>query len=207
MEFNELLKQVGNLYKKYGIKSVTMDDVAQELGISKKTLYQHVNDKTTLVGKVVLEIINNEKSNFERLILPENNAIEELIFVNKKLQHIMKNTNASFEYDLKKYYPELYKQVRTRKIDNMYTSVKRNLDKGVKEGLYRSDLNTEYISRYYVSRIENTINFEYFNNNNISVSEFFYEIFIYHIRGVSNSKGIAFLESHTDKIKNNNYAE
>lgn len=207
MELNEILEQIGILYKKYGIKSVTMDDVARELGISKKTLYQYVTDKTTLVELVVSKIMITDKNNFDRLVLPKNNAIEELFFVNKKLQHILKNINASFEYDLKKYYPALYKQVRSHKIENMYNSVKKNLDKGVKDGMYRHDLNTEYISRYYVSRIENTINLEFLSNKEISISDFFYEVFIYHIRGVSNSKGIAFLESHIDKIKNNNHAE
>jgi len=207
MELNELLKQVSILYKKYGIKSVTMDDVAKELGISKKTLYQYVTDKTTLVEKVVSEIILCEKKNFNKLAIPESNAIEELIFVNKKLQHLLKNINASFDYDLKKYYPALYKKVHSQKIENMYNSVKKNLDKGVEEGLYRNDLNTEYISRYYVSRIENTINIEILNNLNIPISKFFYEIFIYHIRGVSNDKGIAFLESHIDEIKNDKHEE
>ena len=207
MEFDELLKKIGSLFKNYGIRSVTMDDIARELGISKKTLYQHVTDKTELVGKVVFEIIETEKENFEKLIHPEVNAIEELFHVNKHLRKIMKNLNASFEYDLKKYYPDLYKQVRTHKKENMYNSVKKNLEKGVKEGLYRKDINIEYITRYYVSRIESNIDSDFLSSKEISVSEFFYEIFIYHIRGVANSKGIAFLESHIDEIKNDNHAK
>ncbi len=206
MEFDKLLKQTGNLYKNYGIRSVTMDDVAHELGISKKTLYQHVGDKTELVRKVVFEIMKTEGENFKRLVHPEANAIEELFHVNKHLKKMMKNVNASFEYDLKKYYPDLFKQIRTRKIENMFNSVKKNLEKGVKEGLYRKDLNIEYITRYYVSRIESSIDIEFLKSKEIVVSDFFYEIFIYHIRGVANSNGIAFLESHIEEIKNENYA-
>ena len=206
MEFDELLKQIGNLFKNYGIRSVTMDDVAHELGISKKTLYKHVNDKTELVGKVVFEVIKTESEKFKKLAHPEINAIEELFQVNKQLRKMMKNLNASFEYDLKKYYPDLYKQIRKRKLENMYNSVKKNLEKGVKEGLYRDDFNIEYITRYYVTRIESNMDLETLNNDDISFPEFFYEIFIYHIRGVANSKGIAFLESHIDEIKNDNHA-
>ena len=205
MEIEVLLERVGEMYYKFGIKSVTMDDISHEFGISKKTLYQYVEDKNDLVNKVVQHVYKTEAEKFKEFVCGDNNAIEELLKVNQYLRHMISNHNPSTEYDLKKYYPELYRTIKDKKIDQMYDNVLANLIKGKKEGLYRKELNEEFIAKYYVSRIDSSMDLYSSNENANNMQEYIYELFIYHIRGISSAKGIKFLEEHIDEIKLENH--
>ena len=154
-ELQNILEKVGELYNKYGIKSVTMDDVARELGISKKTLYQHVENKNELVEKVLFHIINQNNCSFEKLAEKDLNAVEELLEVSIFIIKTIQKYNPSTEYDLKKYYPELFKKLNEIKKEKMYDSIIKNIIKGKNEGLYRNDLDEEIITKIQTSRFLN----------------------------------------------------
>ena len=201
-ELENILERVNCLYQKYGVKSVTMDDVARELGISKKTLYKYVNDKTDLVSKVIDLEISRKESCFRDIFGKGLNAIEELLEVNRYANTMLKEYNPSTEYDLKKYYPDLYKKLRDIKLQGMYDAVKNNILKGKEEGLYREDLDAEVIAKLHVTRIMGMS-----ENPLITIEEYtsgktFTEIISYHIRGIANKEGIKFFE---EKIKNQEY--
>lgn len=198
-ELKKLTVKISELYMRYGIKSITMDDVASHLSISKKTLYRYVNDKDDLVGKVIdlqIEILRTEmdcKCN-ARL-----NAIEELLIVSKTINYKLKNMNPGTIYDLKKYYPEHYTRFQAARRDKMRNNIVNNIRKGKEEGLYRDDLDENIISKLQISRIENIIDNELFSVEEYTSNKFFQEVFVYHIRGIANQKGINFLE---DKLMN-----
>lgn len=198
-ELKKLTVKVSELYMRYGIKSITMDDVASHLSISKKTLYRYVNDKDDLVGKVIdlqIEILRTEmdcKCNAKL------NAIEELLIVSKTINYKLKNMNPGTIYDLKKYYPEHYKRLQAARREKMRNNIVNNIRKGKEEGLYRDDLDENIISKLQISRVENIIDNELFSVEEYTSNKFFQEIFVYHIRGIANQKGIDFLE---DKLMN-----
>ena len=189
-----------DLFRKYGIKSVTMDDVARELGISKKTLYRYVNDKTDLVSKVMDFELERNKDCYLTLIHTGKNAIEELFEVLKYLSVQLKRYSPSFEYDLKKYYPAIYKKVHQIQRDNMYEAMLENSRKGKKEGLYRKEMQEEIIVKLQVSRIESMYEDHLFTIEDFTSGKIFLEVFIYHIRGIANEKGIAVLEENLKKL-------
>jgi TetR/AcrR family transcriptional regulator, cholesterol catabolism regulator len=118
-ELKNLLLKVGCLYKKYGIKSITMDDVSRELGISKKTLYQYVQDKNELVAQVIDLSIENQMTIFNSLFSKGLNAIDELFEVNKMVAEMIKHHNPSEDYDLRKYYPDQYQKMHKIKREEM----------------------------------------------------------------------------------------
>ncbi|QKG79300.1 TetR/AcrR family transcriptional regulator [Tenuifilum thalassicum] len=193
-EFDHIVAKVREMYAKYGIKSVTMDDVSRNLGISKKTLYRYVTDKNELVDKVIdyeIEQLNKGMNCVEK---DRFNAIEELLIVSKILNHKMKAINLSTIYDLRKYYPLLYERLTKARREKMISSVISNIEKGQKEGFYRTDLNPSIIARLQISRIESFIDNDIFTLDEMSSENFFKEVFIYHIRGIANQKGIEFLE-------------
>ena len=199
-ELLNILEKVSILYLKYGIKSITMDDVAREFGISKKTLYQYVTDKPDLVEKVMLLIAEKHNSFFKKLRANKINAIEELLEVNKYFTEMLKNYNPSMEYDLRKYYPDLFKKIYEVRRKRMYESIIRNMKKGIKEGLYRRDMDIEIIAKLHVSRIENMYDNEIFTTEELTSAKVFNEIFIYHLRGISNENGIKFLEEKLEEL-------
>src|SRR5210317_138115 len=146
-KLKNILIRVYQLYNRFGIKSVTMDDVARELGISKKTLYQWVKDKADLIDKVVSFNNDFHRENIYKIVAEKHNAIEELLEVNKYMNKMLKEQNPTFDYDLKKYYPEIHSKLLQDSRQRMYESIRRNLIKGQKEGLYRKKMDIDIISR------------------------------------------------------------
>jgi AcrR family transcriptional regulator len=197
----EIYTRVLELYKKYGIKSVTMDDVARELGISKKTLYTHVKDKKELVKKTVFQEIDVVRENFDKVYLKEGlNAIEQLIEVNTFMRNQLKYHSLSLDYDLRKYYPEIFREITDRKQHEMYESVIENIKKGKTEGIYREEVNEELISKLYVTRIIHAHESAIISMEDFIAPETFREYIIYHIRGIANQNGIKILEENIHKL-------
>ncbi len=197
----EIIQQVAQLYGKYGIKSVTMDDVARELGISKKTLYEYFADKSALVNAVVDYLIDRKVAFFESQKRGRENAVEELLFIFKYYLSVIKEFNPSLEFDLKKYYPQIYVRVKERKRRGIIENTLANLKRGKKEGFFRANLNEDLISRLYLLRIESLPESDLFTQDEIFSQELFEEMFYYHLYGVLSEKGLAYLKNHMHKIK------
>jgi len=204
-ELKNILSKVGCLYKKYGIKSITMDDVSRELGISKKTLYQYVQDKNELVAQVIDLDMEHQITIFNELFCKGLNAVDELFEVNKMVAQMIKNHNPSEEYDLKKYYPDQFQKIHKVRREEVYNHILSNLKKGKQEGLYKSELNEEIIAKVQLMRIENTFDNQIFTEDELLSSKAFLEIFIYHIRGIASDKGIKILEQKLIELEINNH--
>jgi TetR/AcrR family transcriptional regulator, cholesterol catabolism regulator len=199
-KLNEILMKVSELFRKYGIKSVTMDDVAKELGISKKTLYQYVIDKSDLINKLMDYEIEGVEICFQGILTTKQNAIEELFEVNRFMMSYLKRYSPSFDYDMKKYYPDIFNRVFIIRRNKIYNTTLANLKKGKLEGLYREELIEEVLTKLHVSRMENMSSSSLFTMEEINSGEVFKEMFIYHIRGIANEKGITFLEQNKHKL-------
>ncbi|MCB2197318.1 MAG: TetR/AcrR family transcriptional regulator [Bacteroidetes bacterium] len=199
-ELENILGRVGELYNKYGIKSVTMDDVARELGISKKTLYQYVVNKNDLVSKVLDYLLNQKNCVFKELLSKDLNAIEELLEVGVYIIKSIKDYNPSTQYDLKKYYPELYTKFHDVRKERMHQSILKNIEKGKEQGLYRKELDNDIIAKIQTSRFIHMSSDEFFDRDEMLKPQYVMELFIYHIRGIANNKGLEVLEKTLDKI-------
>ncbi|MFC2101580.1 TetR/AcrR family transcriptional regulator [Bacteroidota bacterium] len=192
----QIIPKVYKLYQRYGIKSVTMDDVAQHLGISKKTLYEFFADKEDLVKQVLLWDYDTKLDLFLEIEKKNLNAIEELFEVYQMIKELFKDYNPSVEYDVKKYYPALFSQFRDVKRSRMYELSMKNMNKGKKEGFYRSDLNASILARLHVFRVENIIESELFSVEELTSISVFHEIFVYHLNGILSDSGRELLESN-----------
>ncbi len=198
MKFENLLKKVNDLYSRYGIRSVTMEDVSRELGISKKTLYQYVKDKEDLVDKVMMYEFSIKRSFVEKG--DSRNAIEDLFFLNNKINKIIKETNPSKMYDLRKYHPVVFEKTAKLKREKTMNVMIQNFRKGKSEGLYRKDFDEEILAKMYVLRMDRVSHDDVVSISEFTSAKFIYEIFIYHIRGIASDKGVKFLENNLDKI-------
>ncbi|MFZ4521663.1 MAG: TetR/AcrR family transcriptional regulator [Bacteroidales bacterium] len=196
-----ILEQVEKLYRRYGIKSVTMDDVASHLGVSKKTIYEFFSDKEDLVKQVLL-FDHDHRCDFLNALENENlNAIESLFEVYKMINATLREFNPSMEYDIKKYYPNLFLKMREVKRKRMYEAVFNNLNQGKKEGLYRKELNSKIIAKIHVFRTESLYDNDMFTMEELTSLKMFHEIFIYHIQGILSQEGRSFFENNFDKFK------
>jgi TetR/AcrR family transcriptional regulator, cholesterol catabolism regulator len=191
----ELTRKISDFFMRYGIKSVTMDDLSRELGISKKTLYHFFNDKEEVVRQVVTQMIDGQKCGIDQMLDQQGmNAIDHLLNMSRFIASHLKTVNPAMTYDLKKYYPGVWEEMVDFKRQNIYDYIMDNIRLGISEGLYRDDINYEIIAKAYVSRLEMYSRGEMQDLEKFSFDEIFNTLFIYHVRGISNHKGIEYLD-------------
>jgi AcrR family transcriptional regulator len=200
-ELLNILKKVRLLYRKYGIRSVTMDDVSHELGISKKTLYQYVHDKDELVHQVIEMEIADQQGKMMLTCVDQRNAIEQLLEIARCISSMLRDYSAASEYDLRKYYPDLYMKVRDLRRNHIYHFMVDNLNKGKTEGLYRTEIDVDILSKLNVSVIDSMVDNEIITITEFMDTRFFNEFFIYHIRGIVNEKGLYYLKEHLNMLE------
>ncbi|MBI5217796.1 MAG: TetR/AcrR family transcriptional regulator [Bacteroidia bacterium] len=182
------------LFMKYGIRSISMDDIAREMGMSKKTLYLHVDNKTDLVKKILDYDLCRHFSEKGCCTAKGLNAIDILLEVSKEISKNFHDFNPSVNYDLQKYYPELYHDFIKKKRDALFIDIRKNIEQGIAEGIYRNDLNVDLIARLYLKKLEDIHDPDFMPTNQFTFKNIFEVMFESHIRGIANKKGISYLE-------------
>jgi AcrR family transcriptional regulator len=177
-----------------------MDDVAHELGISKKTLYQYVRDKDELVSKVVELELTSQHDYFTESCRESMNAIEEIAEIARCINYMLREYSAVAEYDLKKYYPDLYIKLREVRRERILKFILDNLIKGKNGELYRENLNVEILSKLSLSHIDSMFESEIITITEFLDPVFFLEYFNYHLRGIVNDNGLRILEDQIQKL-------
>jgi hypothetical protein len=129
------------------------------------------------------------------------NAIEELVEISQCIGYMLKEYSAVVEYDLRKYYPDLYISLREVRRKNMFTFFQNNLLKGKLEGLFRENLDVEILTKLSVSHIDSMIESEVIDLSEFLEPKFFHEYFVYHLRGIVNEKGLDVLTEHLQKLE------
>jgi len=198
-KLDHLLKQAGEIFMRYGLKSVTMDDVCRELGISKKTLYQYVSDKNDLIAKVLDQDIQEHEKVICALQTSGLSAIDELLHIQKMVTEKVQHMHSSIIYDLKKYYPESWGRIIRHRNEFIVGCIEQNIIKGQQEGVFRTDIHSALIAKIYVSRIEVSIDPSLYSGLKITPAEVYAEAMRYHIRGIATEKGLKYLESTQNK--------
>jgi AcrR family transcriptional regulator len=198
-EEHHLLDRVLSLFRRYGIRRVTMDDIATELGISKKTLYHHFRDKDDLISRVIDFDMDQSRIILEEVYQSGKGALEELFLVNQKIHKVRACYSPNFYYDLRRYSPEIYRRWISDKRQNMYGLITQNLQKGKQEGVYRQEIDESIIGRLYMARIEMLDSNEIIEEIDSRSSNFMKEVFSYHLHGICNQKGLEILSMFEDK--------
>lgn len=197
---DKILHRAIDMFLTFGFKSVTMDDISKDLGISKKTIYTHFKNKTELVketAELQFEII---KTGIEKIRDKGLNAIEELFEIKQYILGQLKNEESSPEYQLQKFFPEIYTQLKTKQLEVVNNCIVNNLTKGINAKIYRSDINIDFTTRIYYTGITGIKDEETFPKtlfNQLQLMEYFLE---YHIRAIATDQGLEVLK----KLSNNN---
>ena len=198
---DKILEKATDLFLNLGFKSVTMDDLAQDMGISKKTIYSHYPNKNVLVEACTMHVFHQISDGIDHICNLELNPIEELYEIKKFAMHHLKNERSSPQYQLQKYFPRIYRTLRGKQFEVMQECVIDNLRKGIEMGFYRDNLNLEFVSRIYFSGIGSIKNTELFPSELFDISKLTDDYLEYHIRGIVTSKGRTVL----NKIINSNH--
>lgn len=194
MNLKQILTKAEELFLSYGIKSVTMDDFAGKMCMSKKTLYQFVNDKDDLVKKTMKSHIEAEKKTMQEISKQHENAIDEIFAIGRHVLVHLSKMNPSAMYDLQKYHPDGWKLFVDYKNTFIYSCILSNIEKGIKQGMYRGDINPDIVAKIYSARTEIVVNQEVFPFPKYSVMDVYAEYLRYHVRAIASENGIKYLE-------------
>lgn len=205
METKErIIQEARNLFLRLGIRSVSMDEIATQLGISKKTVYQHFQDKDELVDRVLQMQINNMQVETTETVQSASNAIEEIFNTMDMMVKHSRNMNPMVLFDLQKYHLSSFQKFHAYKNDFLLNIISNNLKKGVEEGLYRSDIKIEILSKFRLETLMIGFNMDAFPADKYNVTEVSLVIIENFLYGLATEKGFNMIESYKNKRKEHN---
>lgn len=193
MKENIILKSC-DMFLTHGFKSVTMDEIASEMGISKKTIYQHFSNKNDLVEEVSSYLFETISNGIDQIYELDKDPIEELFLIKDFVLKNLKDENASPIYQLQKYYPKIHKTLMGKQFEKMQDCVVGNIKKGIEQELFRKNLNPDLIIRFYYAGMSSLKDVELFDPNIFNTKLVQTEYLEYHLRGICSEKGIKKLE-------------
>jgi TetR/AcrR family transcriptional regulator, cholesterol catabolism regulator len=203
MEVKErILQKATDLFMRYGIRSITMDEIASQLGISKKTIYQFFTDKDDIVDAVVIAEIKENEVKCDRFRMHSDNAIHEIFVAVEEMEEMLKGMNPLIMYDLEKHHPRAHQKFRDHIHQFLQQSVKENLLRGIKEEIYRPDLNIEITAKHRLESIFMGFSQDIFPHNRFKMSDVFYELDVLFMHSVSTAKGKKMIDKYSsERIK------
>ena len=189
----KIISKASDMFLKLGFKSITMDDIAGEMCISKKTIYKYFCNKEILIEESTAAIHKEIHEIIDTIIKQNHNAIEENFEIRKMFKEMFKSSDTSPIYQLKKHYPEIYEKVMLREINECNSAFEQNIRKGIQQGLYRENINIDSYIQFYYQLVFNI------KANIVSEKEgqkIELEILEYHTRAMATPKGLLELEKN-----------
>ena len=193
---DKILKTSLELFYKFGIKRVTMDDIAKELGMSKKTIYHHFKEKDDLVNTLCdTEMIKHEQI-FDELFNESKNPIHEMMLISANMRKMMQHINPIFFLDLQKFHPQALNRFQEFKQNCAFKHIERNINKGIEAGFYRNEIDVEFTAKYRLSQLDMLLFGNYYSFEKISFTkshELLLDMFVY---GICTAKGHQLLNEY-----------
>ena len=189
-----------DLFLRFGIKSVSMDDIAKELGISKKTIYQYFSNKQDLLNTILQEQTTMEKSVVEDILRDSRDAIDEILKIARFVIEQLKEVSPHTIYDLQKYYNDSYRAWDNHHKKYIFTVIKNNILRGIEEGHYRNDIHADFLAKVYIEMINLVTDSEKFPLFERHFDQMYEQLINYHIRGLVSHEGYKKLEKYLNKV-------
>jgi AcrR family transcriptional regulator len=197
----ELVTKARNLFFSYGLKSVSMDDLARMSCTSKKTIYQHVADKNELVDRVVEDLIRCHKEAMDQSGEAAKDAVHELVLKSRVPFVTLASINWNFFYELEKFFPAAWQKLIAHRQQVMLPSIIKNLQRGVAEGLYREDLDTQFAALIRLQQITTALNPKDFTQTTTDALKLMNSLTEFYLHGIVTTKGKRLINTY---LKNNN---
>lgn len=193
---DRILNKAQELMFQTGVKHVTMDDLASQLGISKKTIYLYYKDKDSLVTAVVEKELANHAQNCNQTIVKADNAVHEIFLLMEVIQEMFTRTNPLALFEIEKYYPMAFEKIKKHKEDYIYSMITVNLEKGIKEGLYRKEIDVNILSTYRLETSLIPFNIHVFPINKFDTLKVNLQIIEHFVYGVATIEGHTLMDQY-----------
>lgn len=189
---DKILEKAGEMFLNLGFKSVTMDDIASKMGMSKKTLYKYFSNKRALVEESTTKLHDSCLLIIQMITEQGFNPVKENFEIKKIFKEMFKNASSSPVYQLKKHYPNLHEKIMKKEMIAFSECLKGNIKKGIIQGYYRRDIDIELCTQFYFSLVF-SIHDTTVENYKIPILE--KEALVYHTRAIATEKGMKELEN------------
>ena len=186
---DRILKGAEELFFKYGIKSITMDDIAKHLGISKKTIYQFYSDKNEVVETLMTQRLKKNECEFQQIAKQSSNVIAEVFEMMKHVGVMFSQMNPNLFYDLQKYHPNAWKLFKKFKEECIERMVEDSVKHGIKQGLVRADINTKIVTRLRMEEVEMGFNPQAFPPDKFKIVDVQLALLDHFLHGICTLKG------------------
>lgn len=200
----KIINTASLLFLQYGCKNVTMDDIANEMSISKKTIYAHFKNKTALVKVGVFKIFKGVTSKILSVQKKSENPILSLYEIKKVAFEFLNKDNQSQRYQLQKYYPKIFAEIKKKEFETMRENFKNNLVQGIEMGFFRKSISPSFLSGIYINGLQGVRNIELFPPEKYKILNLLENYIDYHLRAIVTKKGLAFLKKNKLSISNEN---
>ncbi len=190
---NRILQAADQLYRKHGFRAVSMDDLAKEIGMSKKTIYKFFSSKNKLVEALVMEHTEKQRQEISAIVEKNNDPIKTMVEIGQLVSTYYTEMSPDIILELKKYFFEIWQQVDKMQTEQMLLGITKNLIAGVKLGLYRKEIDPEFIAKVYVNSVISACD----NDDQITGKALYYMMLLqYHLQGVMTEKGRRLFEKY-----------
>ena len=196
---DRILLRANELFMRYGIRSVTMDEIAAQLGISKKTIYLSFKDKDEIVDGVMNNHIEDNEAKFAACRKSSENAMHETFIAVGEMEEMLQVINPLIFYDLEKHHPGAHRKLRDHLYKFIYQMAKENLHRGIAEELYRPDINLDLVAKYRLELSFLCFNQDIFPHNRYKLSEVNRELSLLFMHSIATPKGNKLIEKYTSE--------
>ncbi len=194
-----ILYKAEELSRSIGFKAVTMDELANQLGISKKTIYQYYADKNALVDDVMTEVINKSQIICQDTSVKAENAVDEIFMTMKQIRKDFLHLNPIIIHDLQRYYPETFTKFLEHKNNFIFKLIHKNLVNGISQGYYRSEINAEILAKFRLESMLLGFNQQVFPSEKYKLLDVTHAILDHFLYGISTPKGLKLIEQYKSK--------
>jgi TetR/AcrR family transcriptional regulator, cholesterol catabolism regulator len=202
MEIKERIRlKAHELFMRLGIRSVSMDDIAEQLGMSKKTLYQYFADKDELVDAVLQDEIMQGKRDCHNCSEEAKDAVEELFLTMEQIEEQFRNMNPMIVYDLQKFHHTSFQKFQQYKNEFLYEVIKKNIERGIKEELFRPEINVDVMAKFRLESMMLAFNIELFPLRKYNLAQVTMVIIEHYLYGLSTLKGHKLILKYYDQRK------
>lgn len=184
------------MFWRYGFKSITMDEVARELGISKKTLYLYFENKQQIVSRCTRHYLDTIDKDMDAYLAAAKDPVHELILISEKLGVMLSNVSDALIFDLKRYYPEAYDIYNNHRCEEMLSRIRQNLEQGIAKGLYRKEINVDILARLRIEEMGLGFDTSIFGGGKYDIRSVQLQIFDHFIHGIMTLKGHKLLNKY-----------
>lgn len=199
----KIIQKATDMFLTLGFKSVTMDDIAAEMAISKKTIYAHFKNKTTLVRECTCAVFHNITSGIDEIRAHKQNPITELYEIRKYVMERIERDETAPQYQLQKYYPEISNSLKESHFEKIMACISENLRSGMALGIYRSNLDVDLIARLYYLGVNGIKDQGLFPLTKFPLKLTHDQYLEYHLRGIVTPKGFQTLKKFINEQQPN----